>query len=58
MQIAQVKKVLASVAEICGAGDSVVFDEEAGAGSYMETKRLVDALGRRRTAVRAMGQEG
>ena len=36
LQIAPVKKVLASVAKICGSGNRVVFDDES--GSYIENK--------------------
>ena len=36
MQVAPVKKVLASVAKICGSGNKVVFDDEE--GSYIENK--------------------
>ena len=37
MQVAQVKKVLASVGKICGAGNRVVFDDEE--GSFIENKK-------------------
>ena len=36
LQVAPVKKVLASVAKICGSGNRVVFDDES--GSYIENK--------------------
>ena len=36
MTVADVSKVLASVANICECGNSVVFDED---GSYLEDKR-------------------
>ena len=36
MQVAPVKKVLASVAKICGSGNRVVFDDDE--GSFIENK--------------------
>ena len=37
MQVAPVKKVLGSVAKMCGAGNRVVFDDEE--GNYIENKK-------------------